>query len=72
LVCFTSGSLAFGFSTSAFLPLGSALADLGFSLVGSTLTLALTGCWAAGFLPPSFLVSATFFGAGTYKQIYTN
>lgn len=66
LVGFTSGSFAFGFSGSAFLPLGSAL---GFSLVGSVLTLDLEGCCAAGFLPLSFLLSATFFGAGACEKI---
>lgn len=70
LVCFTSGSFALGFSGSAFLALGSALAVLGFSLVGSALTLDLEGCCAAGFLPLSFLLSATFFGAGACKQKY--
>lgn len=68
LDCFTSGS--FVFSGSAFLPLGSALPDLGFSLVGSGLALDLAGCCAAGlvgFLPVSFLLSATFFCADAYK-----
>lgn len=67
---FTSGSLTFGFSGSAFLPLGSALADLGFSLAGSALTLVLDGCCVVGFLPLSFLLSATFFGAGALKYQY--
>lgn len=65
LACFTSGSLALAFSGSAFLPLGSALADLGFSLAGSALALDLAGCWVAGFLLLSFL-SATFLGAGAF------
>lgn len=72
LLCLTSGSLAFGFSGSDFLPLGSALADLGLSLADSTLALGLEGCCVAGFLPLSFLLSATFFCAGAYKQTYTN
>lgn len=70
LVCFTSGSLALGFSGSDFLPLGSALVGaLGFSLAGSTLALDLEGCCAADFLPlscPPFLLSTAFFGAGAY------
>lgn len=69
-VGFTSGSLALGFSGSDFLPLGSALPALGLSLVGSTLTLDLGGCCAASFLPLSFLLSATFFGADACKQKY--
>lgn len=64
LVCLTSGSLALGFSGSAFLPLGSALVALGFSLEGSALALALDGCCAAGFLPLSFL------GAGALEHNY--
>lgn len=65
LVCFTSGSLAFGFSGSAFLPLGSALPALGCALAGSAFALDLDGCWAAGFLASwAPFLSATFFWAG--------
>jgi len=62
LVCLTSGSLAF--TGSAFLALGSALVALGFSLAGSALTLALDGCWGAGFLLSWVPFGAAFFGAG--------
>jgi hypothetical protein len=69
LTCFTSGTLVFGFSGSAFLPLGSDFEALGFSLAGSALALALDGCCAAaGFLLSCpFLLSAGFFWTGALK-----
>lgn len=70
LVCFTSGSLTFGFSGSAFFALGSALTDLGFSFTGSGLAFDLDGCCEAGlvdFLALSFLLSTTFFCTGALK-----